>query len=404
MEFSRIEDAIQDIHEGKIVIVVDDEDRENEGDFIMAAEKCTPEAMNIMIKYGSGFVCAPTTSAKLAALDIPMMVDRNSSRLGTAMTVTIDAKQGTTTGVSAFDRSTTVQKMAELHTKPTDFNRPGHIVPLRAEEGGVLKRAGHTEATVDLCRLAGLEPVGVLAEVMSEDGSMARTPELMQIAQRMDMKIITIADLIKHRRRTERLIRRVATITLPTEKYGEFTVHAYEADVEPHHALALVKGEVAGEEPVLVRVHSSCVTGDLMDSLRCDCGSQLHQALQTLTDAGKGALIYLEQEGRGIGLINKIRAYALQEQGADTVEANMMLGFKPDLRDYGIGAQIMVDLGIKHIRFMTNNPTKVAGLEGYGLEIAEWVPLPVQPNPYNVRYLQTKAEKMGHRLRIEQID
>jgi 3,4-dihydroxy 2-butanone 4-phosphate synthase / GTP cyclohydrolase II len=240
--------------------------------------------------------------------------------------------------------------------------------------------------------------------VMSEDGSMARTPELMQIAQRMDMKIITIADLIKHRRRTERLIRRVATITLPTEKYGEFTVHAYEADVEPHHALALVKGEVAGEEPVLVRVHSSCVTGDLMDSLRCDCGSQLHQALQTLTDAGKGALIYLEQEGRGIGLINKIRAYALQEQGADTVEANMMLGFKPDLRDYGIGAQIMVDLGIKHIRFMTNNPTKVAGLEGYGLEIAEWVPLPVQPNPYNVRYLQTKAEKMGHRLRIEQID
>mgnify|MGYP000022013900 CR=1 FL=1 len=404
MEYSSIESAINDIRDGKIVIVVDDEDRENEGDFIMAAEKCTPEAMNIMIKFGSGFVCAPTTPAKLSALEIPMMVERNSSRLGTAMTVTIDAKQGTTTGVSAFDRATTIQKMTEKNVKPSDFNRPGHIVPLRAEEGGVLKRAGHTEATVDLCQLAGLQPVGVLAEVMSEDGSMAQTPELFQIAERFGMKMITIADLIKHRRRTERLIHRVATITLPTEKYGDFTVHAYEADVEPHHALAIVKGEVKGGEPTLVRVHSSCVTGDLMDSLRCDCGSQLHLALQMIADEGRGALIYLEQEGRGIGLINKIRAYALQEQGADTVEANVMLGFKPDLRDYGIGAQIMVDLGIKQIRFMTNNPQKVAGLEGYGLEIADWVSLPVEANPYNVRYLQTKAEKMGHRLRLEQID
>lgn len=398
MGYSAIEEAIADIRDGKIIIVVDDEDRENEGDFIMAAEKCTAEAMNLMIKYGSGFVCAPTTEQRLAELHIPMMVERNSSRLGTAMTVTIDARIGTTTGVSAHDRATTVRAIANHDTRPGDLTRPGHIVPLRADPGGVLKRAGHTEATVDLCRLAGLHPTGVLAEVMNDDGTMARTPELMQYAQRFDMKIVTIADLIKYRRRHERLVTRVATTHVPTAHYGDFIVHAYEASVEPHHVVALVKGDVADGEPTLTRVHSSCVTGDLLDSLRCDCGSQLHLALEKITEAGKGVLIYLEQEGRGIGLINKLRAYELQEQGADTVQANEMLGFKPDLRDYGIGAQVMVDLGLKKIRFMTNNPKKVVGLEGYGLEIVEEVPLPVTPNPHNLNYLKTKAEKMGHKL------
>ncbi|MCS6777408.1 MAG: bifunctional 3,4-dihydroxy-2-butanone-4-phosphate synthase/GTP cyclohydrolase II [Chloroherpetonaceae bacterium] len=403
MEFSSIEAAIEDIRAGKIVIVVDDEDRENEGDFIMAAEKCTPEQMNIMIKHGSGFVCAPMTAQRLNELHIPMMVERNSSRLGTAMTVTVDARQGTTTGVSARDRATTVRLLANPNARAGDFSRPGHIVPLRAEEGGVLKRAGHTEATVDLCRLAGLQPVGVLAEVMNDDGTMARTPQLFEIAQRMGMKIITIADLIKYRRRTERLVHRVATTRLPTGRYGDFMVHAYESQVEPNPVVALVKGDVAGEEPVLVRVHSSCVTGDLLDSLRCDCGSQLQLALQKIAEAGRGVLIYLEQEGRGIGLLNKLRAYELQEKGADTVQANELLGFKPDLRDYGIGAQVMVDLGLKKIRFMTNNPKKVAALEGYGLEIVEWVPLPVAPNPHNLRYLQTKAQKMGHLLPVDSI-
>jgi 3,4-dihydroxy 2-butanone 4-phosphate synthase/GTP cyclohydrolase II len=396
MSFSSIEAAIEDIRQGQMIIVVDDEDRENEGDFIIAAEKCTPEAMNLMIKYGSGFVCAPTTAQRLRELEIPMMVERNSSRLGTAMTVTVDARVGTTTGVSAFDRATTVRVFADPDAKPADLTRPGHIVPLRAEDGGVLKRAGHTEATVDLCRLAGLYPAGVLAEVMDDDGSMARLPQLREIAARFDLKIITIADLIKYRRRTERLVTRVATTKLPTARYGEFTVHAYEASVEPHHVVALVKGEVSDGTPTLVRVHSSCVTGDLLDSLKCDCGGQLQLALQKISEEGQGVLIYLEQEGRGIGLINKLRAYELQEKGADTVQANEMLGFKPDLRDYGIGAQVMVDLGLKKIRFMTNNPKKVAGLEGYGLEIVEWVPLPVAPNPHNIHYLKTKAEKMGH--------
>ncbi|HZP81616.1 MAG TPA: bifunctional 3,4-dihydroxy-2-butanone-4-phosphate synthase/GTP cyclohydrolase II [Chthonomonadaceae bacterium] len=396
MSFSTIEEAIEDIRQGRMVIVVDDEDRENEGDFIIAAEKCTPEAMNLMIKYGSGFVCVPTTAQRLAELEIPMMVERNSSRLGTPMTVTVDARHGTTTGVSAYDRATTAQLFANPNARPADLTRPGHIVPLRADEGGVLKRAGHTEATVDLCRLAGLYPAGVLAEVMNDDGTMARLPDLEKIAARFNLKIVTIADLIKYRRRTERLVTRVATTRLPTGRYGEFTVYAYEASVEPHHVVALVKGDLADGEPALVRVHSSCVTGDLLDSLKCDCGSQLHLALQKITDAGRGALIYLEQEGRGIGLINKLRAYELQEKGADTVQANEMLGFKADLRDYGIGAQVMVDLGLKKIRFMTNNPKKVAGLEGYGLEIVEWVPLPVTPNPHNVKYLQTKATKMGH--------
>ncbi len=395
-QLSSIEEAIEDIRQGKILIVIDDEDRENEGDFIMAAEKCTPEAMNVMIKYGSGFVCAPTTETRLEQLSIPMMVDSNTSRLGTAMTITVDAIIGTTTGVSASDRSLTVRKLADQNSRPSDFTKPGHIVPLRAARGGVLRRAGHTEAAVDLCSLAGLQPVGVLAEVMNEDGSMARTPDLFRMAKAMNYKVITIADLIAYRRRTEKLIRRTATTQLPTHSYGIVTVHAYESEIWTEPAIALTWGDLSSDEPALVRVHSSCVTGDLFDSLRCDCGSQLHAALEKMHETGRGALIYLEQEGRGIGLVNKMKAYALQEKGLDTVEANQELGFKPDLRDYGIGAQIMTDLGLKRIRFMTNNPAKVRGLDGYGIEIVEWVPIPVSPNPHNMKYLQTKRGKMGH--------
>ncbi len=395
-QLATIEEALVDFRQGKILVVIDDEDRENEGDFICAAELCTPETMNVMIKYGSGFVCAPTTEERLAQLGIPMMVDANTSRLGTAMTVTVDAKIGTSTGVSASDRSTTVRLLSNPNAHTTDFTKPGHIVPLRAAQGGVLRRAGHTEASVDLCRLAGLQPMGVLAEVMNEDGSMARTPELFKIAARLGFKVITIADLISYRRRTERLIERSATTQLPTADYGTVTVHAYESEIWTEPAVALVWGDIDSEAPCLVRVHSSCVTGDLFTSLRCDCGDQLHTAMATMAHEGRGALIYLEQEGRGIGLVNKMKAYALQEQGLDTVEANHELGFKPDLRDYGIGAQIMTDLGLKKIRFMTNNPAKVRGLEGYGIEIVEWVPIPTEPNEHNLHYLKTKRGKMGH--------
>ena len=396
MPFSTVETAIDDIRAGRIVIVVDDEDRENEGDFIMAAEMVTPDAMNFMIRYGRGIPCVPATPERLEALRIPMMVKNNTARLGTAMGETVDALNGTTTGISAFDRALTVRVFVDPNAAPEDLARPGHVIPLRATEGGVLKRAGHTEATVDLCRLAGLQPCGVLCEIVGDDGSMARLPELEGLAKEFDLHIITTASLIEYRRRTERLVTRVATTQLPTGRYGDWTVHAYEATVPPFGAMALVKGDVGGSKPVLVRVHSSCVTGDLLDSLKCDCGSQLHLALARIDEAGSGVLIYLEQEGRGIGLINKLRAYQLQEQGADTVQANEMLGFKPDLRDYGIGAQVMTDLGVKKIRFMTNNPMKVAGLEGYGLEIVEWVPITVPPNEHNQRYLKTKAAKMGH--------
>jgi 3,4-dihydroxy 2-butanone 4-phosphate synthase / GTP cyclohydrolase II len=398
MAFSSIERAIDEIRQGKIVIVVDDEDRENEGDFILAAEKCTPEAMNFIIKHGRGIPCVPTTAKRLDELQLSVMVSNNTARLGTAMMVTVDALHGTTTGISAYDRAKTVQVFIDPEATPADLARPGHMIPLRAAEGGVLRRAGHTEATVDLAVLAGLQPCGVLCEIVGDDGSMARLPELERMAEHFGLCLITIADLIAYRRRTERLVKRVASTHLPTARYGEFNVVAYESSVEPHHVIALVKGDVSDGEPTLVRVHSSCVTGDLLDSLRCDCGSQLQLALQMITDAGRGTLIYLEQEGRGIGLLNKIRAYELQEKGADTVQANEMLGFKADLRDYGIGAQVMTDLGLKKIRFMTNNPKKVAGLEGYGLEIVEWVPLRVKANPHNRKYLQTKAEKMGHVL------
>ncbi len=396
MSFSSIEEAIEDIRQGKMIIVVDDEDRENEGDFIMAAEKCTPEAMNFMIRHGRGVPCVPTTAKRLNELNLRLMVSDNSARHGTAMTVTVDALHGTTTGISAYDRAKTVQVFVDPNAQPSDLARPGHIIPLRAEEGGVLRRAGHTETTVDLARLAGYYPAGVLCEIVGDSGEMARLPELMNLAKEFDLKIIAVADLIKYRRRTERLVTRVATTRLPTSKYGELLVHAYESNVDPQPVIALVKGDISDGQPTLTRVHSSCVTGDLLDSLRCDCGSQLHLALQMISDEGRGAVIYMEQEGRGIGLINKLRAYELQEKGADTVQANEMLGFKADLRDYGIGAQVMVDLGLKQIRFMTNNPTKVAGLDGYGLEITEWVPLPVAPNPHNLKYLQTKRDKMGH--------
>jgi len=400
MGFSSIEAAIEDIRQGKIIIVADDEDRENEGDFIMAAEACTPEAMNFIIKYGRGIPCVPTTAERLDELQIPMMVKNNTARHGTAMGEMVDALHGATTGISAYDRALTVKVFVDPAAKPDDLARPGHVIPLRAVEGGVLRRAGHTEAAVDLARLAGMQPAGVLCEIISDDGTMARMAELEEIAEKFDLKLITVADLIAYRRRTERLIERVATTRLPTAHFGEFTVHAYEASVAPYQAVAFVRGDVADGEPTLVRVHSSCVTGDLLDSLRCDCGSQLHHALQQIDEAGKGALIYLEQEGRGIGLINKLKAYSLQDHGADTVQANEMLGFKSDLRDYGIGAQIMADIGLKKVRFMTNNPKKVAGLDGYGLEIVEWVPIPVAPNPYNYRYLKTKQEKMGHRIDV----
>jgi 3,4-dihydroxy 2-butanone 4-phosphate synthase/GTP cyclohydrolase II len=403
MAFSTIEAAIEDIRQGKIVIVVDDEDRENEGDFILAAEKCTPEAMNFIIKHGRGIPCVPTSAKRLDELHLSVMVSNNTARLGTAMMVTVDALHGTTTGISAYDRAKTVQVFVDPDAKPSDLARPGHIIPLRGAEGGVLRRAGHTEATIDLAVLAGFQPCGVLCEIVGEDGSMARLPELERIAEQFGLCLITIADLIAYRRRTERLVKRVASTRLPTDKYGEFQVVAYESSVEPHHVIALVKGDVTNGEPALVRVHSSCVTGDLLDSLKCDCGSQLQLALQNITDEGRGTLIYLEQEGRGIGLLNKIRAYELQEKGADTVQANEILGFKADLRDYGIGAQVMTDLGLKKIRFMTNNPKKVAGLEGYGLEIVEWVPLRVRPNPHNQKYLQTKADKMGHMLTQEDL-
>ncbi len=400
MPFSTIEETIEEIRQGKIVIVTDDADRENEGDFIVAAEKCTPEAMNFIIKFGRGIPCVATTAERLNQLQIPMMVKNNTARHGTAMGEMVDALQGATTGISAFDRSLTAQVFVNEHAKPEDLARPGHVIPLRAEEGGVLRRAGHTEATVDLARLAGLYPAGVLCEIVGDDGTMAKLPEMEALAKAHHLKIITVADLIEYRRRHERLIERVATTTLPTEKYGEFTVHAYTSTVEPHNIAAFVKGDLTDGEPALVRMHSSCVTGDLMESLRCDCGSQLQRALEQITGAGRGALIYLEQEGRGIGLINKIRAYELQEKGADTVEANVMLGFKPDLRDYGVGAQVMADLGLQKVRLMTNNPKKVIGIDGYGIEIVEEVPLPVVPNRHNLQYLKTKAEKMGHALEL----
>lgn len=400
MSFSKIEDAIEDIKAGKMVIVVDDEDRENEGDLVMAAENVTPEGINFMTKYGRGLICMPCSGQRLDELRIPAMVSDNDSTHGTAFTVSIGAKHRITTGISAFDRAATIQAVVDPATKPEDICRPGHVFPLRARDGGVLERAGHTETAVDLAQLAGLFPAGVICEIMNEDGSMARVCELEKVAAQHNLKMITVASLIEYRRRTEKLVRRIAEVNLPT-RYGEFTAVGYESILDHKHHLALIKGEVAGKKDVLVRVHSECLTGDVFGSLRCDCGNQLHEALKRIQKEGAGVFLYIiGHEGRGIGLLNKLRAYELQQEGKDTVQANESLGFPPDLRDYGIGAQILVDLGLTSMRLMTNNPAKIVGLEGYGLKVKERVPLEVKPNPQNIGYLRVKKEKLAHLLDV----
>ncbi|MCK8823608.1 bifunctional 3,4-dihydroxy-2-butanone-4-phosphate synthase/GTP cyclohydrolase II [Fuchsiella alkaliacetigena] len=395
-EFDDIEAAIEDIKAGKMVIVVDDEDRENEGDLVMAASKTTPEDINFMVTHARGLVCMPIIGERLEELEFPQMVSRNSDPHGTAFTVSVDHKD-TETGISAYERCKTVREIINEEAEPDDFNRPGHIFPLRAKEGGVLRRAGHTEAAVDLAKLAGLYPAGVICEIMKDDGKMARVPELIDFAEEHQMKIITIADLIKYRIKRDQLVEKIAEVELPTE-YGDFRAYAYETVISEECHLALVKGDVEGAAEVLVRVHSECLTGDALASLRCDCGDQLGQALTKIEEEGQGVLLYMRQEGRGIGLANKLRAYELQDEGKDTVEANELLGFEADLRDYGIGAQILADLELNSIRLMTNNPRKIIGLEGYGLEITARVPLEVDANCNNLNYLQTKKEKLGHIL------
>ena len=395
--FDSIESVIADIRLGKMVIVVDDEDRENEGDLVMAAQHVKPAAVNFMARLGRGLICVPTTGECLEKLGIARMVKENRESFRTDFQVSVDAARGISSGISAADRARTIQIMASPASKPEDLVSPGHVFPLRARPGGVLQRSGHTEAAVDLTVLAGCRPVGVICEIMSDDGTMARLPELLKFARKHKLKIATIADLIEYRRTREKLVERIETIKLPTD-YGDFNLALYRSKLDGQHHLALIRGDVAGQKDVLVRVHSECLTGDVFGSRRCDCGPQLHQAMRQVAEAGRGVIVYMRQEGRGIGLGPKIMAYKLQEQGYDTVEANEKLGYGMDLREYGLGAQILVDLGLKTIRLLTNNPKKLVGLEGYGLEVVQQVPIKVSPNPHNARYLKTKREKMGHLL------
>ncbi|MBN1855826.1 MAG: bifunctional 3,4-dihydroxy-2-butanone-4-phosphate synthase/GTP cyclohydrolase II [Dehalococcoidia bacterium] len=398
---ARIEDAIEDIKQGRFVIIIDDENRENEGDLAMAAEKVNADAINFMAKEGRGLICMPMTGERLDQLAVPLMVQDNTSKNCTAFTVSIEAKLGVSTGISAEDRARTVAAALAPNAKPDDLARPGHIFPIRAREGGVLARAGHTEAIVDLAKIAGLKLAGVICEIMNDDGTMARLPELEKISEKHGLKIITIRDLIAYRCRHETLVTRVAEAQLPT-RFGEFVAYAYRSSVDSNEHVALVTGDVANGDPVLVRVHSECLTGDVFGSRRCDCGEQVSLGMQRINEEGRGVFLYMRQEGRGIGLHNKLRAYELQDGGMDTVEANLALGFPADLRDYGVGAQILVDLGVRKIRLLTNNPRKVIGLESYGIEIVETVPVVISSNPYNERYLRTKQDKMGHQLGIEE--
>jgi 3,4-dihydroxy 2-butanone 4-phosphate synthase/GTP cyclohydrolase II len=400
MGLATIEEAIQEYRLGRFVIIVDDEDRENEGDLTLPAQFADADAINFMARYGRGLICVPMTGERLDELRIPMMVGRNDSRFGTGFTVSVEARSGVTTGISAADRARTVQALVDPSSRPDDLVMPGHTFPLRAREGGVLVRAGQTEASMDLCKLAGVYPAAALCEIMKADGSMARLPDLKRFASRHGLKIISVNQLISYRMSKDRLVQRVAETVLPTP-YGQFRAIAYRSVIDPDEHIALVMGDIQAKEPVLVRVHSQCLTGDVFHSLRCDCGEQMQQALRRISDEGRGVLLYMRQEGRGIGLHNKLRAYALQDTGLDTVEANQALGFPADRRDYGIGMQILVDLGVRELRLLTNNPSKRAGLEGYGLKVVERIPIIVEPNSYNMDYLETKRTKLGHLLKIE---